>query len=182
MKKIGFIVYDGFAIWQVGLLQMFLKQDGYEIETISINGGLISTDGGLQVNSDPLAEKDPKSYDLLLMAGGEINEKLLENNMITNFLQSYEGLIAASCASSLLVGAAGLLDCEYTAMPHLNAIYTEFYADGDYVDKDICVADRVITSRGHAHYDFMIAVLEKLGITKNDPKLYKLALKLSKNQ
>ncbi|ADU30587.1 ThiJ/PfpI domain-containing protein [Evansella cellulosilytica DSM 2522] len=180
MKKIGFIVYEGFAIWQVSLMQMFLKQDGWEINTLSVDGGLVATDGGIYVDSEILDNKDPKEYDLILLAGGEINESLLDKQTLIDFLQEYDGIIAASCASSMILGSAGLLDCEYTTMPHIHAIYNEYYEDGTYVDTDLCVTDRIITSRGHAHYEFMMAVFEKVGFTKNDPKIEKLALKLSK--
>ncbi|MBB6452466.1 putative intracellular protease/amidase [Salirhabdus euzebyi] len=182
MKKIAFITYDGFALWQVALLQKFLKQEGWAIDTFSLHGGIVQSDGGLEIVSTTLEKADPLTYDLLMMAGGDITDDLLTNETLKLFIQQFNGIIAASCASSIIVASAGLLDCQYTTMPHLNEQFHDYYVDGTYVDSDICVTERIITSRGYAHYDLMIAVLEKLNITTNKPKLKQLALKLAKNQ
>ncbi|WP_257351537.1 hypothetical protein [Pseudalkalibacillus decolorationis] len=46
MKKFAFIVFDNCAVWQVTLLQKFLKDKGWKIDTLSVDGSNISTDGG----------------------------------------------------------------------------------------------------------------------------------------
>lgn len=161
---------------------MFLKNSGYTIETISIKGGLVITDGGIWVNTESLREKNSNSYDLLLFPGGEITAELLTNEELKNFLQEYGGLIAASCASSVILGSAGLIKEDYTTMPHLKEQYSEQFIRGNYQNTDVAVADRIITSRGFAHYEFMMEILRKLGILDSDPRIEKVALKLSKNQ
>ena len=49
------------------------------------------------------------------------------------------------------------------------------------MDSDVCMSGRVVTSKGFAHYDIMMAVLDAIGLTGADVKLPRIALKLSKN-
>ncbi|MFD2444775.1 DJ-1/PfpI family protein [Bacillus sp. CGMCC 1.16607] len=181
-NKIGFIVFNHFAIWQVSLLQMFLKNAGYTIETLSINGGLVPTDGGILVSTESLEMKDPHQYKMLLLPGGEITSELLENEILKRFLKEYNGLIAASCASSVLVAAAGVIEGEYTTMPHIKDHFAEYCSKGIFTNTDCVVSEHLITSKGFAHYEFMQAVLKKLGITELNSKIEQIALKLSRNQ
>jgi putative intracellular protease/amidase len=181
-RKVGFIVFDHFAIWQVSLLQMFLHNAGFEIETISINGGLVVTDGEINVSTESIENKDPNSYELLLLPGGEVTSQLLSNKILQGFLQEFDGFIAASCASSVLLAAAGLIKGDYTTMPHIKEQFSEYYSDGRYMDTDIVVRDKMVTSKGFAHFEFMMAVLNKLGITEKNSRIEVMALKLSRNQ
>ncbi|PKR84221.1 DJ-1/PfpI family protein [Heyndrickxia camelliae] len=181
-KKVGFIVYDHFAIWQVSLLQKFLTDADYQIETLSINGGLISTDGGVLVHTESLKYKNPNQYEFLLLPGGRMSEELVDNLFLQQFLQAFNGLIAASCASATIVAGAGLVKGDFTTMPHIKDIYSEYFADGHYIDTDMVASDKLITSKGFAHYEFTMAVLEKIGLTEKDPRLKSMALKLSRNQ
>jgi len=181
-KKVGFFVYDDFAIWQVSLLLKFLTDAYYQIETLSINGGLVSTDGGVLVHTESIEHKNPNEYDLLLLPGGKVTKKLVDNQHLKQFLQEFNGLIAASCASSAIVAGAGLVKGDFTTMPPIKEIFSEYYADGNYTDTDIAIGDKLITSKGFAHYEFMMVVLEKIGLTEKDPRLKKMALKLSRNQ
>lgn len=181
-KKVGFFIYDDFAIWQVSLLQMFLKNAGYQLKTLSINGGLVSTDGGVLVHTESIEHKNPNEYDLLLLPGGKVTKELVDNQKLQRFLQEFNGLIAASCASSAIVAGAGLVKGDFTTMPHIKDMYAKYYADGHYTDTDIVVGEKLITSKGSAHFEFMMAVLEKIGLIEEDSRLKNIALKLSRNQ
>lgn len=182
-KSVGFIVFENFAMWQVSLLQMFLKNAGYAMDTLSVEGGLIQTDGGVSVQTESIQSKNANTYDLLMMPGGQVTNELVDNAALRIFLQEFNGLIAASCASSAVVGAAGLLNGkEFTTMPHIKEEFADCYAEGIYMDCDIVPGDTVITSRGFAHYEFMDAVLTKLGIVDTNPRIKQIALKLSRNQ
>ncbi|MBS4174695.1 DJ-1/PfpI family protein [Bacillus sp. FJAT-49736] len=181
-KKVGFIVYDDFAIWQVSLLQMFLKNAGYCVETLSINGGLVPTDGGVLVHTERIDQRNPNEYAFLLLPGGKVTKDLIDNQQLHQFLQDFDGLIAASCGSSAIVAGAGLVKSDFTTMPHIKELFAEYYADGNYTDTDIVIGDKLITSKGFAHFDFMMAVLVKIGLIEANPRLKNLALKLSKNQ
>jgi len=181
-KKVGFIVYDHFAIWQVSLLQKFLTDADYQMETLSINGGLVSTDGGVLIHTETLKHKNPNEYEFLLLPGAGMSKELVDNQHLKQFLQAFNGLIAASCASATIVASAGLVKGDFTTMPHIKEIYSDYFADGNYTDTDIVICDKLITSKGFAHYEFMMAVLEKIGLTEEEPRLKNMALKLSRNQ
>ncbi|RDU35979.1 hypothetical protein DRW41_15405 [Neobacillus piezotolerans] len=184
MAKVGFIVFEDFAMWQVALLQKFLRNNGYDIETLSIGGGPVRTDGGIYVESQPLEYRTAEEYAMLLLpgAGGEMPASLLENKELHLFLQNFQGLIAASCASTILIASAGLLDGDYTTMPHFKDRYSNYLREEGYRDCDVVAGETVISARGYAHYEFMMAILERLGLLSQNPRLEKMALKLSKNQ
>ena len=181
--RAAFLGFDGCAIWQVALLQMFLCNAGWAIETMSSDGNEILTDGGLTLQPNrSLEDAVGADYDLILMAGGDVPDALLGSESLRRFLADCRGLIAASCASAVLVGAAGLITGNYTCMNDTAKQYQDCFKDGTYVDTDVCISNRIVTSKGHAHYDFMMAVLEAVGLTVADAKLPRIALKLSKNQ
>lgn len=181
-KKVGFFVYDDFAIWQVSLLLKFLTDADYQIETLSINGGLVSTDGGVLVHTESIGHKNPNEYDFLLFPGGRVTKELVDNQHLKQFLQEFNGFIAASCASSAIVAGAGLVKGDFTTMPPIKEIFSEYFTEGNYTDTDIVVGEKLITSKGSAHFEFMMAVLEKSGLMEENPRLKNIALKLSRNQ
>ncbi|MFT4414034.1 DJ-1/PfpI family protein [Fredinandcohnia humi] len=181
MKKVGFIVYDHFAMWQVSLLQMFLKNAGYQIEPLSISGGGIATDGGISILTEPLSKANSKSYSLVLFPGGNVTEEIIEDPTLQHFLQTFDGLIAASCASAAIVAGAGILKGNYTCVPIAKERFSRYFTSSTYTDNDVCVNDRIITSKGHAHFEFMMAVLNGLRVMQEDPRLESMALKLGRN-
>ncbi|MFS0863186.1 DJ-1/PfpI family protein [Fredinandcohnia sp. 179-A 10B2 NHS] len=178
----GFIVYDDFAMWQVALLHKFLKNAGYEIETLSIEGGEISTDGGVGIYSKSLIGSKPNEYDLLLFPGGNVTEDLIDNKPLMNFLQTYKGVVAASCASSAIVAGAGLIKGKFTCVEVAKERFSKYFSSGTYIDADVCVDHNIITSKGHAHFEFMMTVLREVGVLRKDPRVERVALKLGKNE
>lgn len=178
----GFIVYDDFAMWQVALLHKFLRNAGYEIETLSIEGGEIFTDGGIGSYSKSLIGSAPNEYDLLLFPGGNVTEDIINNKTLINFLQNFKGVIAASCASSAIVAGAGLVRGNFTCVEVAKEKFAKYFSSGTYINADVCVDNNIITSKGHAHFEFMMTVLRELGILKKDPRVERVALKLGKNE
>ncbi|MFE7062221.1 DJ-1/PfpI family protein [Sutcliffiella sp. NPDC057660] len=182
MGKFACVLFENCAIWQVTLLQKFLKDNGWEMETLTHDGLPVSTDGGLDVHAaSSFSAADSNKYRMILIPGGEITPSLAENRDLHNFLENFNGLIAASCASAVLLGASGLIVGNYTTMPHVKDLFSSYFAEGTYMDSDVYVNNKIITSKGYAHYEFMMAVLEKLKLTEQDTRLEKIALKLSRN-
>ncbi|GAA0364493.1 DJ-1/PfpI family protein [Bacillus horti] len=186
MKRAAFIAYDDCAIWQVALLQRFLRKAEWEVTTITLDGKDVITDGGMKLKADTsLSEIDLSEYHLLLFpgAGGKVPEQLLGSEKLHQLINSFKGLIAASCASALFVAAAGLLkDRTFTTNEVIMDRYSVALAEGNYVDQDVCADHNLITSKGYAHVEFMRKVLEELGLMKQDPRLENMTLKLGKNQ
>ncbi|HEY4552663.1 MAG TPA: DJ-1/PfpI family protein [Bacillaceae bacterium] len=181
--KAAFLAYDECAVWQVSLLQMFLSRHGWSIDTLTIGGKEIVTDGGLTVKATkPVDRQYAKDYGLIMMAGGRMTKELAQESSIRNFLQESTGIIAASCASSVLAGAAGLVTGPFTAMRDTVNRFDEYFTEGKYMDSDICIDGRLITCKGFAHYELTDAVLEETGVSDDDPNVRRAALKLSRNQ
>ncbi|RHW41692.1 hypothetical protein D1B31_08245 [Neobacillus notoginsengisoli] len=97
-------------------------------------------------------------------------------------MQSFNGLIASNCASTAIIGSAGLLNGKFTTMPHIKDHFAHYFKDGIYCDCDIVAGEKIITARGYAHYEFMMAVLARLELLESNPRLVKMTLILSKNQ
>ena len=181
--RTAFLGFDGCAIWQVALLQMFLANAGWTMDTITADGDEIVTDGGLRLRTTrALVGVRPRDYHLILMAGGDIPRSLVGDPSLQRFLTQSCGIIAASCASAVLVGSAGLIVGDYTCMPHTAERYRDCFPNGHYTGADVCRNNRIVTSQGHAHYEFMMTVLDAVGLVAADEGLSRLALKLSKNQ
>lgn len=183
MKKYLFIVYHHCALWQVALLQKFLHDKQWEFDVVSVDGKQVVTDGGLALHVDHGIEViNGEEYEFVLLPGVDLTPEIIENEALKAFLINYHGLIAASCASSVLVAAAGLVKGNFTSLPHIVDHFSDFYKEGVFQDTDVCVEEKLITSKGFAHFDFMMAVLKALGLTEEDPRLGRIGLKLSKNQ
>lgn len=179
--RTAFLGFDGCAIWQVALLQMFLRNAGWTMDTITADGDEIVTDGGLRLRSTrALADVRARDYHLILMAGGDIPSSLIGD--LQGFLTHSFGIIAASCASAVLVGSAGLIAGDYTCMPHTAERYRDCFPNGHYTGADVCRNNRIVTSQGNAHYEFMMTVLDAVGLVAADERLPRMALKLSRNQ
>ncbi|MGG3575079.1 DJ-1/PfpI family protein [Bacillus gobiensis] len=149
MNKFAFIAYDDFAIWQVALLQKFLKDKSWKMETFSIDGSNVSTDGGIVINVEKSIEtEDPNEYDLILLPGGNVTSSLIENQPLRTFLRCYKGNIAANCASAVLLAASGLINGKYTCMPQTNDQYSHLFRNGNYDGSDVCIYKNIITSKG----------------------------------
>ncbi|MCK9862114.1 hypothetical protein [Paenibacillus sp. ATY16] len=82
----------------------------------------------------------------------------------------------------IIQASANLIQGNFTSMPYIKEHFSSYLNSGIFLNTDVCVNQNIITSKGFAHYELMMAVLEKLGITKEDPVIEKIALKLSINQ
>lgn len=185
MKKVAFIAYDDFAMWEVALLQKLLKNCGWQVDTITVDGKTVRTDGGLSVAPDyALMDVQAQDYALLLMPGasGKIPATLIENEALQVFIRTFSGLIAACCASAVFPVAAGKLTGNFTTTLVAKETYASYFSTATFLDVDVCEQDQVITAKGHAHVEFMLKVLEKLGILAENPRIEQIALKLGKNQ
>lgn len=183
--KVAFLAFEGCAVWQIALLQKFLRQAGFTIRTLTLGGVPVTTDGGLRLQPDGTIENaTPRDYDVVLMAGQDMTLEAAEDSRVHRFLRQYAatgGLIAASCASTVYLGAARLLGgLRFTSMPGVVKDFEELFVNSIYEDVDVVSDGNIITSKGYAHYEFMMAVSHRLGLTK-DPQFLRMASKLARN-
>lgn len=184
--KVAFLALEGAALWQVTLLLKFLRDAGLTIRTLTPGGQPVTTDGGLHLRPDVALEHAvPRDYDILLMAGQDITMEDAENPQILRFLRQFAGhggWIAASCASAVYLGAAGLLGgLRFTSMPQVVQTFEPYFVKSIFADTDVCVSGNIITSKGYAHFDFMMAVCRQLGVVQDDPHFERIAYKLGRN-
>lgn len=183
--KVAFLAFEGSAIWQVTLLQKFLRRAEWTIRTLTLEGQSVTTDSGLHLRPDGALETaTPRDFDVVIMAGQDVHREEAEDPRIHRFLRQFAGhggLIAASCASSVYLGASGLLGgLRFTSMPHVVREFEDYFSKSIFEDTDVAVDGNIITSKGHAHFEFMMAVCERLGVTQ-DPQFERMARKLSRN-
>lgn len=170
--KIAFLAFDGCALWQVAKLLMVMQQAGTVIRTLTQHGDPVMSDSGLRLGADASIEQSaPRDYDWVLMAGGDVTKDLAEDPRVQRFLRQFTGqggLVAASCASSMFLGAAGLLGgLHFTSMPGVVAEHPEYFSKSIFDDTDVSMDGNIITSKGYAYDEFARTVCRRIGIPLN---------------
>jgi transcriptional regulator GlxA family with amidase domain len=115
MRRIGFVVFDGFQSMNFAPLSVFecanimMREPAYLIDFISENGGLVRSSTGMVVESRPF---DNTVYDTVMVGGGpSILEKAppaLLAFMRKASLSSRR--VASICTGAFILAEAGLLD------------------------------------------------------------------------
>jgi putative intracellular protease/amidase len=182
--KAAFLAFDQCAMWQVALLQMVLHRAGWVWRTVTLDGEAVQTDGGIRLAADGgLDGATPRDFQLVVMAGGEFSEAQINDPRVHRFLRQFDGsrgLIAASCASIQTVGAAGLLGGRrFTCLPHTLEAGTANFGYAVYTGDDVCVDENIISSKGHAHVQWAMAVCRTLGLFESDKRLPDVMQKLA---
>ena len=131
----------------------------------SLNDDLkVELDSGLVVLADTTLDKvDVSTLDAIVLAGGfggmmefKSNDKIL--SIIQN-LNSQKKLIAAICASPIVLNAAGVLKGEFTCYPGC-----ETGLNGTRVHKPVVVNENIITSAGPITSSyFALTIIRELG-------------------
>lgn len=152
------LLYHTCCIYEIVILNYFLKFAGKEVIFVSQDGNSITSMEGYSINvSDKLLNVNPRDVGLLVIPGGNISG--IDNSKVWEYLanvQSNRGLIAGICAGVDVLDHAGIL--EKIASTHSS-------------DLDVVVTDRVITSRANGYVDFAIEVAKKMDLFENEADL-----------
>lgn len=167
--KAAFLAFDECSVWQVALLQMFLRKSGWTMRTLTMDGQSVITDGGLRLVPDGAIERvAPRDYNLLLLAGGRPHPELAEDPRLQRFLRQYDGqrgLIAACAESVLYVAAAGLLGgLRLTTTAECYREFEPYFHGTLFTAQDVCVDGNIVTSQGRDASTFARAVCTQVGI------------------
>lgn len=154
----------------IDVLRRAKEFGGADINIIcaSLNDELkVKLDSGLVVLADTTLDKvDISTLDAIVLAGGfggmaefKNNDKIL--SIIQN-LNSQKKLVAAICASPMVLNAAGVLKGEFTCYPGC-----EVGLSGTRVHKPVVVNENIITSAGPitASY-FALTIVRELGFVE----------------
>lgn len=167
--KAAFLAFPDCAVWQVALLQKVLTNAGWAIRTLTLDGKSVRTDGGLQLCPDGKVETAaPRDYNLVLMAGGPVQEQIADNPHLHRFLRQYDGqrgLIASASESILYVAGAGLLGgLRFTTSATCYQTYDSYFYGCQYEGKGVCVDGNIVSCQPQANREFTSAVCNQLGI------------------
>ena len=152
------MLYDTSCIYEIVILNYFLKVTGKEMQFVSLDGKEITaTEGYRIVPEDRLDSADPKDVELLVIPGGDIEK--IDIPEVWKYLKSVKGLggrIAAICAGVDVVEHAGLL--EGIESTHSG-------------EKDVVTSDRITTSRANGYVDFAIEVAKQMELFEDEADL-----------
>lgn len=168
--KAAFLAFPDCAVWQVAFLQMWLAKSGWVMRTLTLDGEPVRTDGGLKIYPDGKVETAaPRDYNLVLMAGGTIQQQVVENPHLHRFLRQYDGykgMIAAASESILYVAGAGLLGgLRFTTSEECYGVHEARFYGCLYTEEQVCVDGNVISCQPDAAREFAQAVCVQLGVS-----------------
>ncbi len=152
------LLYNTSCIYEIVILNYFLKYTGKEAAFVSVDGNPITSMEGYSVNvSGKLTDIDTKNVELMIVPGGNIKE--IDNDTVWNSLRKIHtsnGLIAGICAGVDVLDHAGILD-------GIDSTHS--------TELDVVVTDNVITSRANGYVDFAIEVAKKMNLFENETDL-----------
>ncbi len=153
--KTGIILYDTSCIFEIVILNYFLKYNEKELVFISMDGKPIMATEGYSINVDKsISEISAEDFELIVVPGGDISD--VDNSEVHQFLNdAYNNrtVIAGICAGVDLLENSGLL----------NNVNSTKNTDLDLVDDK-----NIITARANVYIDFAIEVGKKMNLFKDD--------------
>lgn len=176
--RIAILATNGFEQSELLVPRARLFEAGATVHVITPDGGPIrgwdKTDWGETVEADrALGDVLPGDYDALVLPGGQINPDLLRANpeavaLVRAFADAGR-IVAAVCHAPWLLVEAGL--AEGREMTSYHSIKTDVSnAGATWLDREVVVSDRVITSRNPGDLEaFSAAILEALGDDMLEP-------------
>ncbi len=153
--KTGIILYDTSCIFEIVILNYFLKYNEKELVFISMDGKPIISTEGYSINVDKsISEVSAKDFELIVVPGGDIS--VVDTSEVYKFLNNAynnKAVIAGICAGVDLLENSGLL----------NNVNSTKNTDLDLIDDK-----NIITARANAYVDFAIEVGKKMNLFKDD--------------
>lgn len=171
MKKVYFLIFDGFSDWEMAYaLPEIAKSKKYEIQSVGFNRNPVKSAGELTVVPDlTIDEISAGETALLILPGGEIwEEKSFESVIdLLKKLNAAQTPIAAICGGTLEAARAGLFhETKHTSngkayLQH----HVRDYADKDFYADDLAVSEKnLITASGLGAIEFAREILVKLDV------------------
>lgn len=152
------LLYNTSCIYEIVILNYFLKFSGKDVTFVSLDGNSIISMEGYSMNvSGRLAEADAREVELLIVPGGNIGE--IDNDTVWDFIRKVKdngGLIAGICAGVDVLDHAGIL-------AGIESTHS--------TDLDVAVSGNIITSRANGYVNFAIEVAKKMNLFKDDADL-----------
>lgn len=152
------LLYNTCCIYEIVILNYFLKYSGKDVEFVSIDGNAITSMEGYSINvSGILTNTNTKNIELMIIPGGNIKE--IDNKIVWEYIKqihSDNALIAGICAGVDVLDHSGVLD-------GIDSTHS--------TELDVVVTDKIITSRANGYVNFAIEIAKKMNLFKDDADL-----------
>lgn len=152
------LLYNTCCIYEIVILNYFLKYSGKNVEFVSIDGNAITSMEGYSINvSGILTNTNTQNIELMIIPGGNIKE--IDNKIVWEYIKqihSDNALIAGICAGVDVLDHAGVLD-------GIDSTHS--------TELDVVVTDKIITSRANGYVNFAIEIAKKMNLFKDDADL-----------
>jgi len=169
-RKIAFLATDGVAHDELADLRGALRDAGATVHLISHRPGTIRDDKGDTVPADfAVADASAADYESLILPGGAASASALaEDKQTLQFVRDFveaDKPVAAICDGvAILVASGSLRGRTLTSSPGLRAGIED--AGGEWVDKQVQVDQRLITSRKPEDLRAFVAKVVELLVTE----------------
>ncbi len=152
------LLYDNCCIYEIVILNYFLKCTGSDLVFCSIDGKMARAMEGYSIHADmPLQDVDLSEVRSFIVPGGEIAN--IDRNIVYDCLRALDdrgALIAGICAGVNVLDRAGLL----------KEIRSTHSGDFD------CIRDgNIVTARANAYVDFAIETAKALDLFEDEDDL-----------
>lgn len=152
------LLFDTACIYEIVILNYFLKFTGSEVVFCSMDGGRITSMEGYSINvSAKLPDIKAGEIRSIIIPGGDVSG--IKNEIVYDLLKNIKNdgkVIAGICAGVDVLDAAGVLR-------DVKSTHSE--------DSDITRDNHIITSRANAYVDFAIEVGKELSLFENEADL-----------
>lgn len=152
MARIAFVVGEGFEDSELQVPYDALREAGHEVEVLGVKAGEVihGKRGKYEVTIEAAAaEKDPTTYDALVIPGGYSPDHLRTDKGVVKFVQGCvraDKIIAAMChGPQLLIEADAVEDKKLTSWPSVRTDLLN--AGAKWLDRAVVVDGKLITSR-----------------------------------
>lgn len=157
MKDV-FLLYDTCCLYEVVILNYFMKATGCEMVFCSPDGKAVTAMEGYSLNMDMgLRDLDPAVVRSFTVPGGDIRQA--DSGTVTEVLKQVRAngaLIGGICAGVDLLEREGILE-------GLDSTHSK--------EEDVVKDQNVITARGNAYVDFAIAMGRELNLFADEADL-----------
>lgn len=169
MARIAIVLGEDFEDSEFAKPYNELREAGHVVEVLGVEAGqtLKGKKGQEEVTVDAaVADKDPATYDALVIPGGYSPDHLRMDKQMVRFVGAMARagkVIAAVChGPQLLIEADAVEDKQLTSWPSVRTDLLN--AGAKWVDREVVIDGKLITSRKPEDLPaFIAAILEKLG-------------------
>lgn len=152
------LLFDSACIYEIVILNYFLKFTNSETIYCSLDGGSITSMEGYSINTDgKLSEIDVRNLRSIIVPGGDITG--IKNEEVYALLRSARDngkVVAGICAGVDVLEASGILG-------GIKSTHSE--------DLDVARDNHIITARANAYVDFAIEVGKELELFEDEKDL-----------